>query len=31
MSHEVPFASILNDNGYYSVDYSQIDVDFTQL
>lgn len=31
MSHEVPFASILNDNGYYSVDYSQIDVEFTKL
>jgi len=31
MSHEVPFASILNDNGYYSVDYSQIDVNFEQL
>lgn len=31
MAHEVPFASILNDNGYYSVDYSQIDVEFTQV
>lgn len=31
MSHEVPFASILNDNGYYSVDYSQIDVEFTRV
>lgn len=31
MAHEVPFASILNDNGYYSVDYSQIDVEFTKV
>lgn len=31
MSHEVPFASILNDNGYYSVDYSMIDVNFEQV
>jgi len=31
MAHEVPQASILNDNGYYSVDYSQIDVEFIKL
>ena len=31
MANEVPFASILNEDGYYMVDYDVIDVDFKKL
>jgi hypothetical protein len=31
MANEVPFASILNEDGYYMVDYDFIDVDFKKL
>ena len=31
MANEVPFASVLNDDGYYMVDYDVIDVDFKKL
>ena len=31
MAHEVPWASMMNDNGYYMVDYSKVDVEFKKL
>ena len=31
MAHEVPWASVMNDNGYYMVDYSKLDVEFKKL
>ena len=31
MANEVPFASVLNEDGYYMVDYDVIDVDFKKL
>ena len=31
MAHEVPWASVMNDNGYYIVDYSKVDVEFKKL
>ncbi len=31
MAHEVPYASIVDENGYWKVDYSQLDVDFKRM
>ena len=31
MAHEVPWASIKGNDGYLSVDYSKLDVDFIQI
>ena len=31
MAHQVPHASIVNDDGYLMVDYSKIDVEFKKV
>ena len=31
MAQEVPWASIKDDNGYYMVDYSKVDVPFEKI
>ena len=31
MAHQVPQASIVDDNGYLMVDYSKLDVDFKEV
>ena len=31
LAHEVPYASIVDDSGYWKVDYSQLDVEFKRM
>ena len=31
LAHEVPYASIVDDSGYWKVDYSQLDVEFKRI
>ena len=31
MAHQVPHASIINDDGYLMVDYSKVDVEFKKV
>ena len=31
LAHEVPYAAIVDDNGYWKVDYSQLDVEFKRI
>ena len=31
LAHEVPYASIVDDSGYWKVDYSQLDVEFKKV
>jgi hypothetical protein len=31
MAHQVPHASIVNDEGYLMVDYNKLDVEFKEI
>ena len=31
LAHEVPYASMVDDSGYWKVDYSQLDVEFKRI
>ena len=31
LAHEVPYATMVDDSGYWKVDYSQLDVEFKRI